>query len=136
MRLLFIALSIFMSNISTVTPTILTVLPHPPRSFHHYPKQTPPLPNVPTLQITFYRYGPWVLLCKTRSASFPVTTTASTDGPVGSTTIEEEKAREDHGAFRQNWEAYSEERTVESVGLSDGASLMFEYGLFRKDEKL
>jgi len=65
------------------------------------------------------RYGPWTLLCKRGSASFPVENNVEL----------EQKGYE----VQQSWEAYGDNATVESAGLIDGMSLMFEYGLCQKD---
>jgi len=59
----------------------------------------------------------------TRHASFPVGESTQ----IGS---------EDYKSFCENWESYTDQGTVESVGLEDGSKLMFEYALFNKDESL
>ena len=68
------------------------------------------------------RYGPWVLLCKNRSACFP----SGSSGFSGPDSIE---------FMRMDWLDYTDNSTVESAGLADGARIMFEYALMGKDGK-
>jgi len=41
-----------------------------------------------------------------------------------------------YDAFVKSWDEYVDHATVESVGLSDGSKLMFEYALVGGDGKL
>ena len=68
------------------------------------------------------RYGPWVLLCKNRSACFP----SGSSGFTGPDSIE---------FMRMDWLDYTDNSTVESAGLADGSRIMFEYALMAKDGK-
>ena len=61
------------------------------------------------------RFGPWALLCPNRCTDVPV------GGPCA------------YDKYVERWQAYSEEETVESVGLIDGIKIMFEYALVAKD---
>ena len=84
---------------------------------------------------SIYRYGPWVLLCKNRSASFSV---LSYDDNSSSLThsYSADEENMDHEIFQPTWEQYGDGATVESIGLTNGAALMFEYCLFKKDGKV
>ena len=61
------------------------------------------------------RFGPWALLCPNRCTDVPV------GGPLA------------YDEYVERWQDYSNEQTVESVGLIDGIKIMFEYALVAKD---
>ncbi|KAL9185341.1 hypothetical protein ACHAXT_003118 [Thalassiosira profunda] len=60
------------------------------------------------------RYGPWALLCKNRFAEIPV-------------------GAPSYDKYEEQWEAYADQHSVESSGLSDGMRLMFEHAVTSKD---
>ena len=67
------------------------------------------------------RYGPWVLLCKNRAASIPLS---------GTTSLHNEN-------YGDRWETtYTDKHSVESIGLSDGMRLMLEFAIINKDGSL
>ncbi len=70
-----------------------------------------------------FRYGPWELLLKSGSAEFPVGDNVDIDN-------------ETYDVFQRSWETYANNTTVESIGLNDCDSLMFEYALVGKDGNL
>ncbi len=71
----------------------------------------------------YVRYGPWELLLKRGSAAFPVGENLTIDSEI-------------YGSFQESWESYADKCTIESIGLSDGDKLMFEYALVGKDGNL
>jgi len=68
-------------------------------------------------------YGPWALLKDQATAEFP----------VGENIVIDEQNYE---SFLKSWNEYADHGTLESLGLSDGMKLMFEYALVGKDGKL
>ena len=69
------------------------------------------------------RYGPWLLLCKNREARFPLLT-----GNYNWRSYVEK--------YLVEWQEYSEDATVESIGLQDGAILMLEVAVLNKAGEL
>jgi ubiquitin C-terminal hydrolase len=72
---------------------------------------------------TSFRYGPWVLLCKNRSAILPI---------IDSETDLEEA----HEMLVLNWQAYTDSSTVEGSGLSNGERILFEHAVQNKSGDL
>ncbi|KAL3811303.1 hypothetical protein ACHAXA_007165 [Cyclostephanos tholiformis] len=60
------------------------------------------------------RYGPWALLCKNRCAEIPIITSS-------------------YDKYKERWETYAEKHSVESIGISDGMRLMYEFAVANKD---
>lgn len=65
------------------------------------------------------RYGPWALLCKNRYALLPAQS-------------EEEQNEENYNLLTENWNAYADNASVESIGLVDGDELMAECAVVNK----
>jgi len=60
------------------------------------------------------RYGPWSLLCKNIQTEIPITAPLS------------EK-------YEERWQTYADQHSVESIGLSDGMRIMYEFAIVNKD---
>lgn len=69
------------------------------------------------------RYGPWSLLCKNREMKFPL---------LSDTLDWHSKVDE----YVSNWREYSENATVESIGLQDAGILMLEVAVLNKTGEL
>ena len=67
------------------------------------------------------RYGPWNLLCKSRHARLPEA---------------EDASDEDLGELIEDWKAYCDNATVESILLTDQDHLMFEFAVQNKQGHL
>jgi ubiquitin C-terminal hydrolase len=72
-----------------------------------------------------WRYGPWpcALLCKNRFALLPRQST-------------EQELEEHYDELRENWEAYADHATVESIGLSDGSQMIVEFAIVHKNGEM
>lgn len=72
-----------------------------------------------------WRYGPWpcALLCKNRFALLP---RQSSD----------QELEEHYDELRENWEAYADHATVESIGLLDGSQLIVEFAVVHKNGEI
>ena len=68
-------------------------------------------------------YGPWVLLKDQATAEFP----------VGENIVIDEQ---NYTSFLKSWDEYADNGTLDSLGVSNGMKLMFEYALVGKDGKL
>jgi hypothetical protein len=68
------------------------------------------------------RYGPWNLLCKNRHGLLPMMTNG----------MEAKELKE----CTDNWRAYSDNATVESIGLVDGDQIMLEFAFLNKTGQL
>jgi hypothetical protein len=68
-------------------------------------------------------YGPWALLKDQATAEFP----------VGENIVIDEQ---NYKSFLKSWNEYADHGTLDSLGLSNGMKLMFEYALVGKDGKL
>lgn len=68
------------------------------------------------------RYGPWNLLCKNRQGLLPTTTNG----------MEANELKE----FTDNWRAFTDNATVESIGLVDGDQIMLEFAFLNKNGEL
>jgi hypothetical protein len=68
------------------------------------------------------RYGPWNLLCKNRQGLLP----AMTNG------MDAKELKE----FTDNWRAFTDNATVESIGLLDGDQIMLEFAFLNKNGEL
>ena len=66
------------------------------------------------------RYGPWSLLCKSRSALIP----------IANPNFEFDAH---YGELHNNWQAYADGATVEGVGLANGDHIMLEYAVLNKN---
>jgi ubiquitin C-terminal hydrolase len=60
------------------------------------------------------RYGPWALLCKNRCAEIPIGTSS-------------------YDKYEERWETYSDQHSVEGIGITDGMRLMYEFAVASKD---
>jgi len=69
-----------------------------------------PVPNL--------TYGPWALLCKNRYAEIP---------------LMNNNTPQTYEKYEDQWIIYAGEHSVESIGLSDGMRLMFEFAIANKD---
>lgn len=69
------------------------------------------------------RYGPWNLLCKSRHAEIPLM-------------IGDSLAADVQSYFIQNWKAYTDNATTESILLADQDRLMFEFAVLSKSGDL
>jgi hypothetical protein len=69
------------------------------------------------------RYGPWNLLCKNRHGLIPMMTNGM-------------ELKEHFKEFTNNWQAYTDNATVESVGLVDGDHIMLEFAFLNKSAQL
>lgn len=67
-------------------------------------------------------YGPWALLKDQVTAEFP----------VGENIVIDEQ---NYKSFLKSWNEYADHGTLDSLGLSNGMKLMFEYALVGKDGK-
>ena len=122
-----------------VAPRFVDFLPHCALIFFYptlslrYLRSTSHMSSFSVFSI--YRYGPWVLLCKNRSASFSV---LSYDDNSSSLThsYSADEENMDHEIFQPTWEQYGDGATVVSIGLTNGAALVFEYCLFKRDGKV
>ena len=65
------------------------------------------------------RYGPWTLLCKNRYAILPVES-------------KDLELEDNFDELKENWEAYADHASVESIGLVDGDSIMVECAVLNK----
>lgn len=70
---------------------------------------------------TVFQFGPWALLCKTLSADIPVGTS---DIPAGTYPYQK---------YQERWDKYADRRSVESIGITDGMRLLYEYTVVNKD---
>jgi uncharacterized membrane protein YgcG len=68
------------------------------------------------------RYGPWNLLCKNRQGLLPTMTNG----------MEAKELKE----FTDNWRAFTDNATVESIGLLDGDQIMLEFAFLNKNGEL
>ena len=66
------------------------------------------------------RYGPWMLLCKSRHAVLPILN-------------QEAELEEHYDELKANWQAYGDNASVESIGLADGDQLMLECAILDKN---
>jgi hypothetical protein len=66
------------------------------------------------------RYGPWVLLCKSRFATLPILN-------------QEAELEEHYEDLMANWQAYADNASVESLGLADGDQLMVECAIVNRN---
>jgi ubiquitin C-terminal hydrolase len=68
------------------------------------------------------RYGPWVLLCKNRSALLPL--------------VDLDLELEEHyESLKRDWQTYTDHLTVEGCGLANGDRLMLEYAVLNKNSE-
>jgi len=67
---------------------------------------------------TVSRYGPWMMLCKNRSATLPLV----------DLDIEFE---ENYGKLKSDWQTYTDHLSVEGCGLINGDRLMLEYAVYQ-----
>jgi hypothetical protein len=68
------------------------------------------------------RYGPWNLLCKNRQGLLPTMTNG----------MDAKELKE----FTDNWRAFTDNATVESIGLLDGDQIMLEFAFLNKTGEL
>ena len=66
------------------------------------------------------RYGPWTLLCKGRSAVWPIL-------------HQEVELEDNYVELKEDWASYTDHATVEGVGLTNGDRLMLEYAVMNKN---
>jgi hypothetical protein len=69
------------------------------------------------------RYGPWVLLCKNRSAILPILDL-------------ETELDENYDQLKRDWQTYTDKSTVEGCGLSNGDRTLFEHALHNKNGEI
>ncbi len=66
------------------------------------------------------RYGPWVLLCKNRTAVLPVLN-------------QDIELEHNFDELRENWQAFADHTTIEGIGLANGDRIMLEYAVRNKE---
>jgi len=66
------------------------------------------------------RYGPWSLLCKSRSALFPILNLNYDNDDL-------------FQELKEDWQAYADGATVEGVGLTNNDRIMVEYAVLNKN---
>ena len=69
------------------------------------------------------RYGPWVLLCKNRSAILPILDL-------------ETELDENFELLKRDWQTYTDKSTVEGCGLSNGDRILFEHSMHNKNGEI
>lgn len=69
------------------------------------------------------RYGPWNLLCKSRSATLPLL-------------IEAKDLRDNYKDLVKDWKEYTDNATVDGIGLCDRDNLMLEFAVVNKNGEL